>query len=82
MPDASYSVRRIEASVGETVKVFLRNTDHGKHTFTIDEFDLEEIVGAQRDALVELRPTQPGSFEYYCRISGHGDQTGRLVVTA
>jgi heme/copper-type cytochrome/quinol oxidase subunit 2 len=82
MPDDSYSVRRIEATVGEPVKVFLRNTDHGKHTFTIDEFDFEEVLGAQRDALLTFTPTRTGRFEYYCRVSGHGDQTGTLAVTA
>jgi plastocyanin len=80
MPDASYSVREMDASAGATVRVFLDNKDRTTHTFTIDELALDTILGGRRQRLVVFRAPRRGQFTYYCRVSGHDDQSGTLFV--
>jgi len=74
----------IRADAGETLQVFIKNTDSYAHTFTIDELDVDEYVGPRSERLVSFRvPSQPAQrFELWCAVTGHENMTGTLIVSA
>jgi plastocyanin len=62
----------IEATLGNQVALSLENTGEEAHTFTIDEFFVDEPVPAGEDAEVEFIPNEAGEFNYYCKIHPEG----------
>ncbi|HVF20111.1 MAG TPA: cupredoxin domain-containing protein [Mycobacteriales bacterium] len=69
----------LEASSGEEMRVLVRNDDPFGHTFTIDEYDVNEFVGPGSEKIVTFTPTSSGKEEFYCEF--HEKMTGSLVVS-
>jgi plastocyanin len=71
----------IEVKAGEDVAIVLTSTDI-LHDFTIGELDAHVAVDAGETATGGLRADEPGSYTFYCTVSGHREagMEGTLVV--
>lgn len=80
--DDRFDPSDIEAKPGDSIRVFVRNTDSYAHTFTIDEAGIDEYIGPRSERLVRFRaPRQAGRFELWCAVTGHDEMTGTLLVS-
>jgi plastocyanin len=66
--DFSFSPASLEATLGNTVELSLKNEGEQDHTFTIDEFVVDEELPAGEESSLEFTPNEPGEFNYYCRF--------------
>jgi plastocyanin len=59
--------------------VFVENKDLTRHTFTVDDSDVEVEVpaGADRRVVIDL---EAGSYTYRCDVPGHETMEGELTV--
>lgn len=62
-----------------TVAVFVDNLDPTRHTFTIEELGVDLELPASTARRVEFEAV-PGTYEFFCKVSGHEDMTGELIV--
>jgi len=71
----------LTAAANGTTKFVFGNDDPILHTFTIDALNIDVKVGPRSEKLFELTSPKPGTYEFYCRISGHQEQMhGTLTV--
>lgn len=61
------------------IAVFVSNEDPFRHTFTIDELDVDEELPAGADRRVTFT-AEPGEYVYHCTVPGHEDMVGVLTV--
>ena len=61
----------VRTRVGDTVALRLENRDGFAHSFDIDELDVHAPMPGSQSALALFRPTQPGSYTFYCGVPGH-----------
>lgn len=69
----------VTVKAGDEIGVHVDNADLVRHTFTVDELDLEIDVppGKQRRATFSA---EAGSYEFHCAVPGHETMKGELVV--
>jgi heme/copper-type cytochrome/quinol oxidase subunit 2 len=73
---------RLEVSQDDLVKITLRGEDR-PYSFVIDAYRIVKRVGGGQLISFEFRADQPGTFEFYCNLSGDPecrDMKGTLVV--
>ncbi len=76
-----YDAATLMAAANGTTKFVFKNDDPIIHTFTIDALNIDVKVGPRSEKLLELKSPKPGTYEFYCRISGHKEQMhGTLTV--
>lgn len=63
-----------------TFGVFLENEDPIRHTFTIEDLDIDVEIPANTDRRVEIS-APPGTYEIVCLVQGHENMTGTLTIT-
>jgi plastocyanin len=68
----------LSAGAGETA-VFVENKDSFRHTFSIDELDVDLEVPGGKATRVEFT-ADPDTYEFYCAVRGHDDMKGELVI--
>ena len=61
------------------VAVFVENKDPIRHTFTIEELDLDIELPGSTDRRIEIS-APPGTYELVCAVLGHDDMTGTLTI--
>lgn len=63
----------LEASVGDTVRLTLINSDGVLHSWVSDTFAATtgQFSEMNREVTIEFVVTQPGEFEYHCDVPGH-----------
>jgi len=73
---------RVEARTGEQIFLRLRNRGQVAHSLTIELPAGDRTVSADPgvDAILAFRAPDPGEYRFYCRIPGHEEQQGVLVV--
>ncbi len=74
----------IQAKVGETIRVTVKNEGTFSHTFTSDELNVNTgLISPGASKTVTITATQAGSFVYYCTVDGHKSLglKGTLVVS-
>ena len=64
---------------GENMAVFVENKDPVRHTFSIDELEVDLELPGNKAARIEFT-ADPGTYEFYCAVPGHDGMTGELVV--
>lgn len=62
-----------------TVGVFIDNQDPIRHNFSIEELGVDLEIPASTDRRVEFQ-ADPGTYRFFCKITGHEDMEGELVV--
>jgi heme/copper-type cytochrome/quinol oxidase subunit 2 len=73
--------QEIRAHVGETVALRLENSDNEAHSFDIDELNIHAPMPVGQPALALFKPTQPGTYTFYCGIPAHRSfMVGKLIV--
>ena len=82
----NFSPRLVKVSVGEKVKLRIRNVDTVMHGFAIPalEVDAGEIK-AGYNKILEFTPQKPGRYDFYCTTwcsEFHLQMRGILEVTA
>lgn len=80
--DHRFTPDRLEVSQDDLVKVTLRSEDQ-PHSFVIDAYRIVKRVGAGQRISFEFRADQPGTFEFYCNLTGDPgcrEMKGILVV--
>jgi plastocyanin len=76
-----YDTDTLMATANGTTKIVFNNDDLGIHTFTIDAIDVDVRAGPLSEELLELNSPKPGTYVFYCRISGHEElMRGTLTV--
>ena len=71
---------QIEIEAGEPAKLGIRNDSWNLHTFAIIGADADYSMRPRSERLVELPPLEAGTYTYLCRVPGHGDMRGTLIV--
>jgi plastocyanin len=64
---------------GGDIAVFVDNRDPVRHTFSIDELDVDVELPGRKAVRVEFS-AEPGSYEFYCAVPGHEDMRGELLI--
>ncbi len=71
---------QMEIEAGEPAKLVIRNDAWNLHTFTIIGIDADYSMRPRSERLVKLPPLEAGTYTYICRVPGHEDMKGTLVV--
>ncbi len=80
--DHRYTPDRIEVSKDDLVKITFRSEGQPA-TFVIDAYRIVKRAGSGQSVTFEFRADQPGTFPYYCNLTGDPacrDMKGTLVV--
>jgi plastocyanin len=78
--------KELRVKVGDTVALRLENHDRGAHSFDIDELNVHTFMPTNQSRLALFKPTQPGTFTFYCSVPGHANKAagtgmvGTLIV--
>ncbi len=82
MKGTTFHSERLEARAGEPVRILVKNTDPGIHSFTIPALDTDVTVHPGSQRLIDLGHVPPGEYAYVCKLFGHDQiMKGTLVVT-
>ncbi len=70
-----------EELTGESgsVTVHIDNKDQFRHTFTIDDLDVNAELAAGKGTRVTFE-AEPGEYDYTCAVPGHEDMEGTLTL--
>jgi heme/copper-type cytochrome/quinol oxidase subunit 2 len=65
-----------------TTTIVLKDAGFITHNFTVDELGLQIVAPAGRTAVGELTDPAPGTYQFFCSISGHREagMVGTLIV--
>lgn len=58
---------------GEVLGLFVINKDGIGHAFDVDSLGIHVQLPAESTTAIAIKPTGPGSLEFYCSIPGHRD---------
>ena len=69
---------------GEVLGLFVTNRDDVAHTFDIESLDIQVDLPAHSTTAVSIRPTGPGTLEFFCAVPGHREagMVGTIEVGA
>lgn len=76
-----FDKKEIVAKVGETVLIRLDNADAATHYFDIDELNVHALIPDGKSNVVLFRPTQPGTYTFYCHPHADKDARTGMVGT-
>jgi plastocyanin len=82
--DYAYTEPVLRVRAGETVTLRLSNDDPDMHFFDLDDFNVHAPMPAGRTGIAIFRPTEPGTYTFYCaphfnKATGQG-MKGTLIV--
>ncbi len=69
--DLSFTPREITADGGAAVRLTLHNAGRIVHNLTIDELGVQIVASPGQTESVDLADVPPGSYTFYCSVSGH-----------
>jgi len=71
----------VSIKAGEEVTFRVTSVD-SYHTLSIDELDINLRVGRGKTGEVQMKVDTPGTYAYYCRVTGHRGfgEEGKLIV--
>ena len=70
--DFSFDPAVIDINLGDEIAVELANDGDEEHTFTVNEFLVDEELDSGEDADLSFTPNEPGEFTFFCRF--HPDE--------
>lgn len=76
--DVEFAPTDLQADPGD-VGVHVDNKDQARHTFTIDELDVNLELPAGKGARTSFS-AEAGEYAFYCTVPGHEDMKGTLTV--
>jgi hypothetical protein len=78
--DFKFDQSSLGVSSEGTARLVLSNRDFIVHTFTIEELDVDTKIGPRGERFVVLKSPPPGTYQFFCRITGHEAMRGTLHV--
>ncbi len=79
-----FEQKELRVKAGETVALKLTNADGEAHYLDIDELNVHAPIPAGKEALAVFKPTQPGTYTFYCHPHVSPDKkegmVGKLIV--
>jgi plastocyanin len=69
----------LTARAAGDVAVFITNGDPYRHTFAVDDLDVEVELPADTQRRATFT-AEAGEYEFHCTVPGHEDMTGTLTV--
>lgn len=81
--DIAWNITAIEAQVGQTVQLIIRNDGILDHDFVLEAAELDVLLSAGESSVVSFVIDEPGTYTYICSIPGHEEagMIGDLVIT-
>lgn len=76
--DFSFSPNELSIDAGDSVDIEITNEGEAPHTFTADNFPVDERLEPGATATVTITPSEEGESEWRCTI--HPQMTGTIVV--
>ena len=76
--DVEFVPEDLEAASGD-VGIHIDNKDQVRHTFTIDELDVNLELPAGKGARTSFT-ADPGEYAFYCAVPGHESMKGTLTL--
>ena len=71
------NIKFVETSLtmtnGEVLGLFVTNRDGIGHAFDVDSLGIHVQLPANSTTAVAIKPTVPGSLQFYCSVPGHRD---------
>ena len=64
---------RLNVNGGEVLGLFVINKDGIGHAFDVDSLGIHVQLPANSTTAIVIKPTGPGSLEFYCSVPGHRD---------
>lgn len=81
MKATTFEPERLEARTGQSLRLLVRNSDPGTHSFTVETLDMDVTISPGSERLVELADLPPGEYVYVCKLFGHESiMKGTLAV--
>jgi len=82
LTEFKYSTPTIELKAGEKVTLELKNAGTVEHDFNMDAVGLKVLIKSGQSATRTLGPLTPGTYEFYCAVTGHKEagMKGQLIV--
>jgi uncharacterized cupredoxin-like copper-binding protein len=79
--DLTFTPRQLAADNG-SIMITLQNAGRVVHNLTIDELGVRVVVSPGRKDSVTLSAVPPGTYAFYCSVSGHrqAGMSGTLTV--
>ena len=81
--DLSFTPPELDIPATGTTRIVLRNEGFVVHNLTVDALGIQAVAPRGGVAEVTLTDPPPGTYEYYCSVSGHSEagMVGTLVVS-
>jgi uncharacterized cupredoxin-like copper-binding protein len=81
--DVWFGTRELVIPSKGTTSITLTNKGFAAHNLTVDALDLQVVTPRGMTGTVTLVDPEPGTYEFYCSISGHREagMVGTLVVS-
>lgn len=79
---AAFSSSNIHVTAGQVVRLLVKNSDPGLHTFTVHELGVDVTLAPASERVVELAGAAPGRYVFKCTVPGHDAMKGTLEVLA
>ena len=74
-----FTPEELNAETGQPMKLLLRNDDIVGHTFDVEDYDVQEVVGPGSEKVITFTPTKSGDVEFVCAF--HADMKGEITVS-
>jgi hypothetical protein len=77
----TFDTATLAAAADGATKIVVRNDDTIVHTLTVAALGIDVKVGPRSENLIVLTSPKPGTYEFYCRLTGHWETMhGTLTV--
>ena len=79
----SYDPAKLTLKAGEGATIVLRNNGSIEHDFAVEDAGFKLTVPGNNAGEKVLKVDKPGTYQFYCTVSGHKDagMKGELTVT-
>ena len=80
--DFSFIPDKVRLEAGNAFEVEFKNSGDVRHTFTVDEFDVDaELSPEEEEVVLVATPAQAGEFSFYCRFHRSQGMEGTITIT-
>jgi uncharacterized cupredoxin-like copper-binding protein len=81
--DIAWSQNIIEAQVGDTIQLTIRNDGALDHDFVLEEYGIDIPLSPGQQETVTFVVTEAGTLDFICSVPGHLDagMEGQIIVS-